>query len=95
MFLLPGRIPHSPQREAATVGLVVERERTQGETDGLRSHTLVNINIILVNINLMVTPRYFVEGTTEVLFERWFHCEDLGSQLKPIIDEFFARSENR
>ena len=94
MFLLPGRIPHSPQREAATVGLVVERDRMQGETDGLRCHILAN-NIILVNLILMGTPRYFVEGTTEVLFERWFHCDDLGSQLKPIIDEFFARSEIR
>merc|ERR1712112_629507 len=70
VFLLPGRIPHSPNRGANTVGLVVERDRLQDETDGLR---------------------YFVDGSTEVLFERWFHCEDLGSQLKPIIEEFFAR----
>merc|ERR1711935_174587 len=26
VFLLPGRIPHSPQREKDTVGLVIERE---------------------------------------------------------------------
>ncbi|XP_030045364.1 3-hydroxyanthranilate 3,4-dioxygenase-like [Microcaecilia unicolor] len=36
MFLLPARIPHSPQRFADTVGLVFERERLKTETDGLR-----------------------------------------------------------
>ena len=36
IFLLPGRIPHSPQRKADTVGLVIERERAEDEKDGLR-----------------------------------------------------------
>ncbi|NND60443.1 MAG: 3-hydroxyanthranilate 3,4-dioxygenase [Gammaproteobacteria bacterium] len=34
IFLLPPRIPHSPQRFADTVGLVIERERRPGELDG-------------------------------------------------------------
>ena len=70
VFLLPGRIPHSPQREKDTVGLVIERERLRTETDGLR---------------------YYVGDTTDTLFERWFYCDDLGVQLKPIIEEL--RSE--
>jgi len=74
VFLLPGRIPHSPQREKDTVGLVIERERTQDETDGLR---------------------YFVGDTSEILFERWFYCDDLGVQLKPIIEEYFASEEHK
>ena len=35
MFLLPPRIPHSPQRPAGSVGLVLERHRHPGEIDKL------------------------------------------------------------
>lgn len=34
VLLLPGHVPHSPQRFADTVGLVVERKRRPGEADG-------------------------------------------------------------
>jgi len=75
VFLLPGRIPHSPQRpQADSVGLVIERERLEDETDGLR---------------------YFVGDTTDTLWERWFHCTDLGSQLGPVIREYFASTEHK
>lgn len=33
MFLLPPRTPHSPQRPANTVGLVIERKRESAELD--------------------------------------------------------------
>uniref|UniRef100_A0A8C6K657 3-hydroxyanthranilate 3,4-dioxygenase n=1 Tax=Nothobranchius furzeri TaxID=105023 RepID=A0A8C6K657_NOTFU len=74
MFLLPARVPHSPQRQANTVGLVVERRRLLTETDCLR---------------------YYVDNTTNILFERWFYCENLGTQLVPIIKEFMASEECR
>lgn len=72
VFQLPGKIPHSPQRFADTVGLVIERERMKTEVDCLR---------------------YFVGDTQETLFERWFYCEDLGTQLGPVIKEFFASEQ--
>ncbi len=34
IFLLPGRTPHSPQRGANTIGLVIERIRNKEEIDG-------------------------------------------------------------
>lgn len=74
MFLLPARIPHSPQRQAHTVGLVVERRRLDSETDGLR---------------------YYVDNTTNVLFERWFYCENLGTQLVPVIKEFMDSKQHK
>jgi 3-hydroxyanthranilate 3,4-dioxygenase len=35
IFLLPARIPHSPQRQADSIGLVIERRRMAGELDGI------------------------------------------------------------
>ena len=34
MFLLPGRVPHSPQRGPGTVGMVIELKRKTVELDG-------------------------------------------------------------
>jgi 3-hydroxyanthranilate 3,4-dioxygenase len=34
ILLLPGHVPHSPQRQTDTVGLVVERRRLADEQDG-------------------------------------------------------------
>lgn len=36
IFLLPPKVPHSPQRPAGSVGLVIERQRRPEERDGLR-----------------------------------------------------------
>ena len=31
--------------------------------------------------------RYYQDQSTERLFERWFHTDDLGKQLAPVIKE--------
>ncbi|MBV8783921.1 MAG: 3-hydroxyanthranilate 3,4-dioxygenase [Gammaproteobacteria bacterium] len=36
VLLIPPRLPHSPQRPAHTVGLVIERARRAGELDGFQ-----------------------------------------------------------
>uniref|UniRef100_A0A7E4UUS0 3-hydroxyanthranilate 3,4-dioxygenase n=1 Tax=Panagrellus redivivus TaxID=6233 RepID=A0A7E4UUS0_PANRE len=72
IFLLPGRIEHSPQRFADTVGVVIERTRDSDELDCVR---------------------WFVDGTTDVLFERWFHLTDVVADLPPVIREFKASEE--
>lgn len=36
IYLLPPKVPHSPQRPANTVGLVIERKRHAGEQDGFQ-----------------------------------------------------------
>lgn len=74
MFMLPARIPHSPNRLADTVGLVMERERRVGELDSLR---------------------FYTDGFGAVLYEEWFHCTDLGKDLKPVIDRFNASDAKR
>lgn len=35
IYLLPAGLPHSPQRPAGTIGLVIERKRFEGEMDAL------------------------------------------------------------
>jgi 3-hydroxyanthranilate 3,4-dioxygenase len=74
IFLLPPRVPHSPQRPAGTVGMVIERVRKSGELDHLR---------------------WYCESCGEVLHDASFQLEDLGSQLKPIIEDFYADEAKR
>ena len=46
------------------------------------------------NILCCFLYRYYVQdGSTTSLYERWFYCDDLGSQLGPIIKAFFASEQ--
>jgi 3-hydroxyanthranilate 3,4-dioxygenase len=102
VFLLPSRVPHSPQRPETgrydrrcfccvclfilffkpppdrSLGLVVERERYK-ESDPPELDCL----------------RYYVDFATceTVLWERFFHCWDLGRDLVPVVQAYFASDE--
>lgn len=69
MFLLPAKVPHSPQRPENSVGMVIERVRKEGELDHLR---------------------WYCESCGEILHDASFQLVDLGSQLKPVIENFYA-----
>lgn len=62
ILLLPPDVPHSPQRYANTVGLVIERRRRAGERDGLQwycehcQHLLYEEFFELTNIETQFPP---------------------------------------
>ena len=85
VLLLPPHVPHSPQRFANTVGLVVERQRRPGEQDGFLwycetcSHELYSEYFELKNIETELPP----------VFERFFAsldkrtCKHCGAVMQP------------
>ena len=73
MFYLPPRVPHSPQRSAGGVGLVIERKRLAHEKDGLMwfcdqcNHKLYEEFFALENI----------ETQFGAVFERFYRSREL------------------
>jgi 3-hydroxyanthranilate 3,4-dioxygenase len=85
MFLLPEFVPHSPQRMAAGVGLVVERKRTRGERDGLQwycescNHLLYEEYFELTDIETQFPPvftRFFADAHKRT-------CKACGAVMQP------------
>jgi 3-hydroxyanthranilate 3,4-dioxygenase len=79
IFMLPGGTPHSPQRAAGSIGLVVEKTRAKNERDGLQwycekcQHKLYEEYFHLSNI----------ETQFGAVFERYYnsehvHCKNCG-----------------
>jgi 3-hydroxyanthranilate 3,4-dioxygenase len=62
IFLLPPRVPHSPQRPPNTVGLVIERQRAAHEKDGFAwyceqcGHTLYEEFLHVTNLVTQLPP---------------------------------------
>lgn len=73
IFLLPPKVPHNPIRGANTVGLVIERQRREGELDGLLW--------FCENCNEKLYEEYFqLEDITtqfQGVFERFYSNEEL------------------
>lgn len=71
VFLLPPKVPHSPQRFPDSIGLVIERSRTAQEKDGLMwfcetcDHKLYEEFFTLRNIEIDFPP----------VFERFYQSE--------------------
>ncbi len=85
IFLLPPRVPHSPQRKANTIGLVIERYRREGEKDGFMwfcencNHKLYEEYFDLTDIvkQLPVVMKTFYES------EALRTCTECGTVMQP------------
>jgi 3-hydroxyanthranilate 3,4-dioxygenase len=68
ILLLPALVPHSPQRPAGSVGLVIERQRRAGELDGLQWYC-ENCHQLLYQERLTLTN---IETQFPPVFDRFF-----------------------
>ena len=85
VYLLPPKVPHSPQRGANTVGLVIEYRRPEGMLDGLQwyceqcNHKLHEVPFALKNI----------ETDMPVIFKEFYSdtekrtCRSCGHVMEP------------
>ena len=84
VLLLPPNVPHSPQRYAHTVGLVVERERRPGELDAFHWYC-ERCEALLYAEQLQLTD---IETQFPPLFERFYGnpanlvCRSCGSRME-------------
>src|SRR5215475_8762589 len=73
ILLLPPMVPHSPQRRADTVGLVIERMRRPGELDGFQWYC-ENCGHLLYEEFFQLTD---IEKQLPPLFERFYASPEL------------------
>jgi 3-hydroxyanthranilate 3,4-dioxygenase len=72
ILLLPANVPHSPQRPAGSVGLVIERARHPGEQDGFQWYC-EGCGAPLYQEFFVLTD---IEKQFPGVFERFFASED-------------------
>lgn len=71
VLLLPSNTPHSPQRGANTVGLVIERKRRAGELDGLQWYCEKCVNKLYEEFFELTN----IETQFPAVFERYYNSE--------------------
>ena len=72
IYLLPANTPHSPQREANTVGLVIERQRKAGEKDGLLWFCEKCLTKLYAEFFVLTN----IETQFSAVFERYYNSEN-------------------
>lgn len=92
IFLLPPKVPHSPQRSAGSIGLVIERNRDPEMQDGLMW--------FCKNCNHKLHEEYFVleniETQLKTAIEHFYASEDLRTcdncgTVMPVPEKFQAK----
>ena len=73
ILMLPANVPHSPQRRADTVGLVVERRRRSGERDGFQWYCEKCHNLLYEEFFELTS----IETQFPPIFERFFANREL------------------
>ena len=76
IFLLPPQIPHSPQRPANTVGLVIERMRAKDEKDGCMWFC-ESCNEKLYDEYFQITAPSDIVGKLKVVMQKFNESEKL------------------
>jgi 3-hydroxyanthranilate 3,4-dioxygenase len=85
IYLLPPNVPHSPQRGANTVGLVIEQKRPDDMEDGLAWYC-ENCNHELYRESFKVKN---IETDMPAIFNRFFSndelltCDNCGTKMEP------------
>ncbi|MFY0543877.1 3-hydroxyanthranilate 3,4-dioxygenase [Brevibacillus sp. H7] len=90
MFLLPPNVPHSPHRVADTIGIVIERNRAQGELEDFVwfcdqcDHEMHRATVQLTNIEVQVKEA--IQGFNSSLELRT--CKHCGYVMPPEASEW-------
>ncbi|MCR8848142.1 3-hydroxyanthranilate 3,4-dioxygenase [Rossellomorea sp. SC111] len=90
MFLLPANVPHSPHRVENTIGLVIERNRAQGELEDFVwfceecDHEMHRATIQLTNIEKQVKEAIASFNGNEELRK----CDNCGYMMPPEASEW-------
>jgi 3-hydroxyanthranilate 3,4-dioxygenase len=72
MWVLPRNMPHSPQRDADSIGLVIERVREPGTLEKFRWYC-ANCNAIVHEVELQVTD---IVADLPPVFNAFYDSED-------------------